>query len=49
LAPIQARAREFSEDRTRVDTILAEGAEQAREQARATLIEVRQAMGLRSS
>ncbi len=49
LAPIQARAREFSEDRARVDTILAEGAEQAREQARATLIEVRQAMGLRSS
>jgi tryptophanyl-tRNA synthetase len=49
LAPIQARAREFSEDRTRVDTILAEGAEQAREQARATLTEVRQAMGLRAS
>ena len=49
LAPIQARAREFSEDRARVDTILAEGAEQAREQASATLIEVRQAMGLRAS
>jgi tryptophanyl-tRNA synthetase len=49
LAPIQARAQEFSEDRTRVDTILAEGAEQAREQARATLTEVRQAMGLRAS
>ncbi|MGB7289767.1 MAG: tryptophan--tRNA ligase [Candidatus Macondimonas sp.] len=49
LAPIQARAREFSEDRDRVDTILAEGAEQARDQARATLTEVRQAMGLRAS
>jgi tryptophanyl-tRNA synthetase len=49
LAPIQARAREFTEDRERVNTILAEGAEQAREQARATLTEVRQAMGLRAS
>jgi len=49
LAPIQARARAFTEDRTRVDTILAEGAERAREQARATLTEVRQAMGLRAS
>ena len=49
LAPIQARARAFTEDRTRVDTILAEGAERAREQARATLTEVRQAMGLRAA
>jgi tryptophanyl-tRNA synthetase len=49
LAPIQARARSFTEDRTRVDTILAEGAERAREQARATLTEVRQAMGLRAA
>ena len=49
LAPIQARARAFTEDRARVNTILADGAERAREQARATLTEVRQAMGLRAS
>ncbi|MGB2942076.1 MAG: tryptophan--tRNA ligase [Candidatus Macondimonas sp.] len=49
LAPIQARARAFTEDPARVDTILAEGAERAREQARATLTEVRQAMGLRAA
>lgn len=49
LAPIQARARAFTEDPARVDTILAEGAERAREQARTTLTEVRQAMGLRAS
>lgn len=49
LAPIQARAREFTEDRARVNTILAEGAERARDQAGATLTEVRQAMGLRAS
>jgi len=46
LRPIQERIVEFGEDPGRVRTILAEGSEAARSMARATLEEVRQAMGL---
>jgi tryptophanyl-tRNA synthetase len=46
LAPIQQRAAEFQEDRNHVRNILLEGAEEARTVARATLGEVREAMGL---
>jgi len=46
LAPIQERAAEFNDDRNLVRNILEEGAEQARVVARATLAEVREAMGL---
>ncbi len=46
LRPIQERIVEFGDDPGRVRTILAEGSEAARSVARATLDEVRQAMGL---
>jgi len=46
LRPIQERIVEFGNDPDRVRTILAEGSEAARSVARATLDEVRQAMGL---
>ena len=46
LRPIQERIVEFGNDPERVRTILAEGSEAARSVARATLDEVRQAMGL---
>lgn len=46
LRPIQERVVEFSGDPERVRNILAEGSEAARSVARATLDEVRQAMGL---
>ena len=46
LRPIQERVAEFSNDPERVRNILAEGSEAARSVARATLDEVRQAMGL---
>lgn len=46
LAPMQARAKEFEEQPTLVRNILEEGAAAARDEARATLEEVRQAMGL---
>ncbi|SDH40349.1 tryptophan--tRNA ligase [Pseudomonas panipatensis] len=46
LAPIQQRATEYEENPELVRSILAEGAERAREAARETLVEVRQAMGL---
>ena len=46
LQPIQERAREFEEDPGRVRAIVNDGAEAARAVARATLEEVRAAMGL---
>ena len=46
LEPIQARAREFEQDPGRVRAIINEGSEAARDVARETLEEVRQAMGL---
>ncbi len=46
LAPIQERAKMFEEQPDLVRNILNEGAEAARDEARKTLIEVRQAMGL---
>ena len=46
LAPIQARAAELERDPATVRTILADGTRKAREVAEATLVEVRDAMGL---
>ena len=46
LEPIQERAREFEQDPRRVRAIINEGSEAARDVARDTLEEVRQAMGL---
>jgi tryptophanyl-tRNA synthetase len=46
LEPIRERAREFAADAKSVRNIIAEGCEAARDVARATLDEVRQAMGL---
>jgi len=46
LAPIQARAVEFTENPNLVRSIIAEGCEKAEDVARETLGEVRQAMGL---
>jgi len=46
LAPIRERAREYEEDLSRVRNIISEGNEKARDVARQTMIEVRQAMGL---
>ncbi|MGB5261253.1 MAG: tryptophan--tRNA ligase [Gammaproteobacteria bacterium] len=46
LQPIQERAREFEADPVRVRAIINEGGEAARTVARATLEEVREAMGL---
>jgi tryptophanyl-tRNA synthetase len=46
LEPLQARAREFEQNPSRVRTILNEGTEAAREVARKTLEEVRHVMGL---
>ncbi len=46
LAPIQERAKTFEEQPDLVRNILNEGAEAARDEARKTLIEVRQVMGL---
>ena len=46
LQPIQERAKEFSENRALVRNIVAEGREFASELARATLDEVRQAIGI---
>jgi tryptophanyl-tRNA synthetase len=46
LEPIQERAREFEQDPRRVRAIINEGSEAARDVARHTLEEVRQAMGL---
>lgn len=47
-APIRERAVEFSNDISLVRTIVAEGCEEARDVARATLSEVRHALGLQS-
>ncbi len=46
LKPIQERAREYEEDPETVRGIISEGCEAAREVARETMEEVRQAMGL---
>ncbi len=46
LAPIRERAREYEQDRGLVRKIINEGGERARDVARQTMIEVRQAMGL---
>lgn len=46
LKPIQERAREFEEQPELVRSIIAEGCEEARDQAQETMEEVRQAMGL---
>ncbi|MGM0593327.1 MAG: tryptophan--tRNA ligase [Pseudomonadota bacterium] len=46
LAPIQARAQEFIEQPQLVRSVITEGSEQARDEAKATLKEVRSAMGL---
>jgi tryptophanyl-tRNA synthetase len=46
LAPIQERARQYEKDPDVVRSIIAEGCEQARESARETLQDVREAMGL---
>jgi tryptophanyl-tRNA synthetase len=46
LGPIQERAREYSADPALVRSIVNEGSEAAREEARETLDEVRRAMGL---
>nr|WP_294974021.1 tryptophan--tRNA ligase [uncultured Pseudomonas sp.] len=46
LAPIQERALDYEDNPELVRSILAEGAEHAREAARETLVEVRHAMGL---
>ncbi|HLD68144.1 MAG TPA: tryptophan--tRNA ligase [Pseudomonas sp.] len=46
LQPLQYRAGEYQDNPELVRSILAEGAERARDEARDTLVEVRQAMGL---
>ncbi len=46
LAPLQERALDYEQNPDLVRSILAEGAERARDEARETLIDVRQAMGL---
>jgi len=46
LAPIQERAREYASDPALIRSIVNEGSEAAREEARETLEEVRRAMGL---
>lgn len=46
LAPIRERAKEYEEDRSLVRNLINEGNEKAREVARETLAEVRQAMNL---
>ncbi|MBD3669412.1 MAG: tryptophan--tRNA ligase, partial [Gammaproteobacteria bacterium] len=46
LAPIQQQAREYEQDMKTVKNIVKEGSEAARDVARDTLVEVREAMGL---
>jgi len=46
LAPIRERAKQYIEEPSAVRAILSEGSEKARETAKETLEEVRQAMGL---
>lgn len=46
LAPLQERALDYEQNPDLVRSILADGAERARDEARETLVEVRQAMGL---
>lgn len=45
-APIRARAEEFAKDKNRINQLLKQGAELARESARETLKEVHEVMGL---
>lgn len=45
-APVRERARHYEEDQDLIHSIIAEGTEKARDAARATLEEVRDAMGL---
>jgi tryptophanyl-tRNA synthetase len=45
LAPVRERYGDLREDEARLDAILAEGADKARAMARATLVDVRAAMG----
>lgn len=47
LAPLRERAKEFTDDPSIVKNILKEGGEEAREVAKETMVEVRQAMGLK--
>lgn len=47
LAPLRERAQEFIDDPSIVKNLLKEGAEEARVVARETMVEVRQAMGLK--
>jgi len=47
LEPIRKRAQELSADPDHVQAVLGEGSERARDLARETLVEVRQAMGLK--
>jgi len=46
LAPIQARARALTEDPDTVKNIIADGCDKARDLARETMRDVREAMGL---
>ncbi len=46
LAPLQERAIDYEQNPDLVRSILAEGAEQARDEVRETLVVVRQAMGI---
>lgn len=46
LTPLQERALDYEQNTDLVRSILADGAERARDEARETLVEVRQAMGL---
>ncbi len=46
IEPIQVRIKEYNDDPGLVKTIVAEGSEKARDEARETLVEVRAAMGL---
>jgi len=46
LAPMRERAKNFTEEPTLVKNIIEEGGELAREEAKRTMTEVRQAMGL---
>lgn len=46
LAPIQERAKEYTQDKALVQSIITEGCEAARDAAEETMVEVRQSMGL---
>ncbi|MEJ2756604.1 MAG: tryptophan--tRNA ligase, partial [Gammaproteobacteria bacterium] len=46
IQPIRERAQEYNANRDLVRSVISEGCEAAREEARQTLIDVREAMGL---